>query len=172
MKDSYPNNTEPMQFKQDKLEATAPAEPPPTASEPTREEWNTAWELCVHIHPSRLRFEDRKCSVCTPIASALARARETAPAEPHEALELIKPHDMVSWLNELNSNWAVCRNTRSFLEGQPSEYWKKFDAAMGEAFQLQVALMKLIQERAALAPAPAAPKVSGSTGAAKGGEAT
>jgi hypothetical protein len=63
-----------------------------------------------------------------------------------------KRDEMVSWLTDLNSNWAVLRNTRSFMEGQPSEYWKKFDACMGEAFELQIALMKLA---ATPAPVPA-----------------
>ena len=58
--------------------------------------------------------------------------------------KLVKPDEMIAWLTDLNSNWAVLRNTRSFLEGQPVEYWKKFDACMGEAFELQIALMKLL----------------------------
>jgi hypothetical protein len=45
-------------------------------------------------------------------------------------------------LNGLGENWAVCRNTRSFKEGEPSEYWKEFDRWMGEAFKLQVDLMQ------------------------------
>jgi len=63
-------------------------------------------------------------------------------------VELVMPDEMIAWLNDLNSNWSVCRNTRSFIEGEPSEYWKKFDKAMGKAFELQVALMKLRQPAA------------------------
>ena len=51
--------------------------------------------------------------------------------------------EMILWLTDLNGNWAVLRNTRSYLEGEPKEYWKKFDKAMGKAFELQVTLMKL-----------------------------
>jgi hypothetical protein len=66
-------------------------------------------------------------------------------------ITLVEPDDMINWLTDLNSNWAVLRNTRSFMEGQPKEYWKKFDACMGKAFELQIALMKL---RAAQPGAP------------------
>jgi hypothetical protein len=62
---------------------------------------------------------------------------------PKPTIELVKVDDMVDWLNELNSNWAVLRNTRSFIEGQPREYWKEFDECMRYAFDLQIALMKL-----------------------------
>jgi hypothetical protein len=81
-----------------------------------------------------------------------AQAAQGAPGT-REAkdITLIKPDDMIDWLTDLNSNWAVLRNTRSFMEGQPKEYWKKFDICMGEAFKLQIALMKL---RAAQPGAP------------------
>ena len=76
-------------------------------------------------------------------------------------ITLVKPDEMISWLMDLNSNWAVLRNTRSFMEGQPTEYWKKFDACMGEAFQLQIALMKLhmgpLANGDSQSPSPATP---------------
>lgn len=60
----------------------------------------------------------------------------------NDTISPVATDEMLSCLNSLNMNWAVCRNTRSFQEGQPAEYWKKFDSAMGEAFKLQITLMK------------------------------
>ena len=73
-------------------------------------------------------------------------------------ITLVKPDDMIAWLTDLNANWSVLRNTRSFLEGEPSEYWKKFDTCMGEAFELLIALTKLrANAELARTPQPAKP---------------
>ena len=61
-------------------------------------------------------------------------------------LVLQKPDDMIAWLNDLGSTWAVLRNCRDFMEaakGGLGHYWKQLDKLMGTGFELQIALMKL-----------------------------
>lgn len=74
-------------------------------------------------------------------------------------IKLPELDDLLSLLNDLNSNWSVCRNSRSFIEGEPLEYWKRFDAAMGKVFELQMTLMK---QKPGVPPGnPSVPEVSG-----------
>jgi HD-like signal output (HDOD) protein len=49
---------------------------------------------------------------------------------------------IISCLANLSHNWAVLRNTRSFAEEEPAGYWKEFDKCMGDAFNLQLELMR------------------------------